>query len=419
MSRKRIKFVIISLLLAFTFSFAHLSLFTESAYGADGFPPTSTIDLPLGNLTITAGGSILFEGTGTSDNAIMTYLWDFDGGASNSIAEDPGIVQFNIAGTFVVSFTVTDDEFISSIPDTVTITVNPSGLNTPPTASFTMPADAFVGDTVNFDGSGSFDLDGTIVQWQWDFGDTLTGSGETTTHVYALDGTYTVMLTVFDDDGATGSDTMLIDIHPAGPPVALFSADPLSGPFPLVVQFTDESLTQNAIISWDWDFGDGTASTQQHPVHTYNSEAYFDVTLTVTDSIGPDTLVETDYIQAWEIWRGPGLVVGRCFIATAAYGSYLEPQVVVLREFRDKFLLTNGPGRAFVGLYYRYSPPAARFISEDPYLRAITRVVLTPLIYISKFLLYASPIVKLLVLLSVLSLFSGAFLSFRAKRMRV
>jgi PKD repeat protein len=228
------------------------------------------------------------------------------------------------------------------------------------------------------------------------------------------------MLTVFDDKGATGTDAQLINIYPAGAPVALFSADPLSGPYPLAVQFTDESLTKDVIISWDWDFGDGGTSTQQNPVHIYNSEAYFDVTLTVTENVGPtDTLVKTDYIQSWEIWRGPGLVVGRCFIATAAYGSYFEPQVVVLREFRDRFLLTNGPGRAFVRLYYSYSPPAARFISEHPYLRAITRVVLTPLLYISKFLLYASPFVKLLVLISILSLFSGAFLRWRAKRVRV
>ncbi len=69
-----------------------------------------------------------------------------------------------------------------------------------------------------------------------------------------------------------------------------------------------------------------------------------------------------------------------CFIATAAYGSYLDPHVAALRAFRDDYLLTNGPGRAFVALYYRFSPPMARLIAARPALRAAARFVLTPIV---------------------------------------
>jgi hypothetical protein len=72
---------------------------------------------------------------------------------------------------------------------------------------------------------------------------------------------------------------------------------------------------------------------------------------------------------------------GGCFIATAAYGSYLHPKVAELRAFRDHYLLTNAPGRLFVALYYRMSPPIANIIAEHEWMRAVVRVALTPVIF--------------------------------------
>jgi hypothetical protein len=69
-----------------------------------------------------------------------------------------------------------------------------------------------------------------------------------------------------------------------------------------------------------------------------------------------------------------------CFIATAAYGSPLEPHVRVLREFRDRYLQRTAPGRAFIRFYYRHSPPVAAFIAEHAWLRSLVRMLLTPLV---------------------------------------
>jgi hypothetical protein len=71
---------------------------------------------------------------------------------------------------------------------------------------------------------------------------------------------------------------------------------------------------------------------------------------------------------------------GGCFIATAAFGSYFDPYVKILRNFRDLFLLTSRPGQAFVDWYYRVSPPIADFIAKSEGLKASVRIALLPVV---------------------------------------
>jgi len=74
-----------------------------------------------------------------------------------------------------------------------------------------------------------------------------------------------------------------------------------------------------------------------------------------------------------------------CFIATAAYGTHLSQEVEVLRQFRDEFLITNPAGRALVAIYYKLSPPLARFISRHRTLRGVVRECLVnPAVALSK-----------------------------------
>ncbi|RJS73446.1 PKD domain-containing protein, partial [Methanophagales archaeon] len=85
--------------------------------------------------------------------------------------------------------------------------------NQPPVASFSYsPQNPVVNETITFNASASTDPDGTIVSYEWDFGDGNTGSGEIVTHAYASKGSYIVKLKVTDDDGATGTETKVIDV---------------------------------------------------------------------------------------------------------------------------------------------------------------------------------------------------------------
>lgn len=74
-----------------------------------------------------------------------------------------------------------------------------------------------------------------------------------------------------------------------------------------------------------------------------------------------------------------------CFIATAAYGSFLDPHVITLRQFRDRYLLTNTLGQWFVERYYDYSPSIAKTIREHLSLRLLVQIILTPIVLILEY----------------------------------
>jgi hypothetical protein len=101
---------------------------------------------------------------------------------------------------------------------------------------------------------------------------------------------------------------------------------------------------------------------------------------------------------------------GGCFIATAAYGSYAAPCVMILREMRDRFLLTNSIGKSLVSLYYKYSPPLADFIANHDNLKMVVRLSLLPLVGLSWLALKMGPMLTLffmvLFVLGLIRLFS-------------
>jgi len=106
----------------------------------------------------------------------------------------------------------------------------------------------------------------------------------------------------------------------------------------------------------------------------------------------------------------------RCFIATAAYGTPMAGEIQILRDFRDKYLMTNPPGRLFVAAYYKLSPPVARFIAEHDSLRAGIRTGLTPVLWLSSAALKTTLPQKLAILAFALAVAIIAVLRLRRIR---
>jgi hypothetical protein len=95
---------------------------------------------------------------------------------------------------------------------------------------------------------------------------------------------------------------------------------------------------------------------------------------------------------------------GGCFIATAVYGSPLHPHVKILRDFRDKYLMPTESGRAFVSLYYNYSPFFAELITKHKILKVVVRIQLLPMVALSYSIVNFGPVPSALILILILAL---------------
>lgn len=136
-----------------------------------------------------------------------------------------------------------------------------------------------------------------IRTWEWDFGDGVTSTDQHPTHIYTQPGAYTVSLTAGNLFWrATTTKQYFVKVGLISP-TAAFSASETSGAVPFAVTFTDQSTPGSLpITAWQWDFGDGGGSTEANPVHVYQTDGVFSVSLTVSGPGGAHTTTQQHLI---------------------------------------------------------------------------------------------------------------------------
>lgn len=245
----------------------------------------------------TQGQTVSFNGLGTdNDGTIIEFKWTSSINGVISNLEDftySGLSK----GTHTISFSVKDNNGDWSTPVTRTLTVNAaSQQNHKPTAVIVAvkPNSADYGITITFSGRGTDQDNDNIVDYSWSSSIDGFLSGEPIfTKSDLSSGDHIISFEVKDENGAWSDKvTTYLTINPSSsqnkPPVA-DAGGPYSGNVNVSLSFNGSNSydpDEDNIVSYEWDFGDGTNSTEANPTHIYSAVGNHTVTLTVTDDHG-------------------------------------------------------------------------------------------------------------------------------------
>ena len=219
--------------------------------------------------TLTQFTSTSSLGTGT----IYAYNWDFGDG---SLGSNPNTTHtYSTTGTFPVTFsTTTNNECITIV--TKTITIHPL-----PVVSYTANGGCL--NVISLFAGTSTIAAGSVVSYSYNFGDGNGSPNQTTNHTYSVFGTYNPTLVATSNQSCVSSGINTVVIHPLpniafSPPGACVNSS---------IQFTNSSsVPLGSIISYSWDFADGSTSSAVNPLHTYTFASIYNVTLTANTNQG-------------------------------------------------------------------------------------------------------------------------------------
>lgn len=333
-----------------TFSYGEVEDYTVSFTTTVAVAPVA--DFTASATTVAEGAIVNFSDAST--NIPTSWAWTFAGGnPASSTAQNPSI-QYDIAGSYTVELTATNDGGSDTETKANYISVMPL-----PIADFT--ADIFEideGQSVQFT-----DLSSNATSWSWSFtgGTPSSSTAQNPSVTYNTAGTYAVTLTASNTVGSdvetktayiTVNDVVLV-------PIADFTSTTTSVAEGGAVSFTD--ISTNEPTGWSWSFAGGTpsSSTVQNPTVSYATAGTYDVTFTASNSAGSDVETKTGYItvtaapsfvtlsysdfeSSWGIWTDGGGDCSRYTSGTYAYGGSDAIDIQDNSGVASSFYMTNG-----------------------------------------------------------------------------
>ena len=227
---------------------------------------------------IAEGETLQFYGNESwdEDGSIVNYTWDFGDGKYN-YTENP-IHIFTENGEYNVTLTVRDN---NGLEDTYVLNIF---VNKAPVANVTISSTSIMlGESVTFDATDSYDLDGDIDFYYWNFDDGRTSNQMVKEHTYTNSGIFNVSLKLIDNLNDISTTYYTVEVINSLPDVD-FTIIPGTGNTLTLFEFTDMSTDSDGEIEeWLWTFGDGNYSNEINPAHYFSYPGYYNVTLALTD----------------------------------------------------------------------------------------------------------------------------------------
>ena len=241
--------------------------------------------------TVQTGEQVTFDASGSTDadTGISEYRWDFHGDGTVDETSQSATVTHTYSNASEYDATVTVEDGNGNTGEaTVTVTVEEQE-SVAPTAKASASAEMVnVSESVTFDGNASTD-DGDVVSYEWSFDDGTTKTGATVSHAFESAGEHTATLTVTDDDGNTDRTTVTVAVRKPetdAPPTARIDAPDWAFMAEGASFSANNSSDDERIVSYEWEFEDGTTESGEEIYRYFNSTGEHTVTLTVTDTAG-------------------------------------------------------------------------------------------------------------------------------------
>ncbi|EWY41845.1 hypothetical protein N825_24365 [Skermanella stibiiresistens SB22] len=314
------------------------------------------------------GETIAFDGSASQpgDRPITRHSWNMgDGGRSDGVKARHA---FTTPGRHVVTLTVEDDTPAPCNSGTARVLVQ---VNAPPVAVAGTDARLSVGEVLRLDGGSSYDIDGGITDYAWDFGDGTKAAGRTVEHAFEKPGTYRVGLEVRDDAGVANSvGRAALRVVVNDPPVAAAGPDRRVAVGEVIAFDASGSVDRDGVlIDHAWDFGDGAKGDGPRVTYAYRNPGTYRVGLVVTDESRTSTNTGEDDLTV-VVNAPPVADAGPDQLVTASEvhfdgGGSSDPDGVVARYDWDFGDGSTGTGRTPSHVYRKVGAYVVRLTVTD------------------------------------------------------